>query len=191
MAGSKPPPIAVTSGEPAGIGPDLCIKLCRGGNSQRLVILADREMLNARADLLGIKSVFAAYAPGAAPPPGDLEVLHIPTATRVQAGCLDPRNGAYVIALLRRALTGCENGEFAAMVTAPVHKAIINDAGIPFTGHTEFLAEQTRQFADPKLLHLFTAGAKSTVAASTNPHQRARENLVHVLFNHNDFLTVR
>lgn len=137
------PVIALTYGEPAGIGPDLCIELAGRSLPARLVILGDRDVLEARAALLDRTSRFADYSPQAAHLPGVLEVLHVPAGTPVHAGRLDVRNASHVMALLRRALSGCQSGEFAAMVTAPVHKAVINDAGIAFTGHTEFLAEQT------------------------------------------------
>jgi 4-hydroxythreonine-4-phosphate dehydrogenase len=143
MSDSDIPVIALTYGEPAGIGPDLCIELAGRSFRARLVILGDRDVLEARAALLDRTRLFADYSPQAAHLPGALEVLHVPAGAPVHAGRLDVRNASHVIALLNRALSGCESGEFAAMVTAPVHKAVINDAGIAFTGHTEFLAEQT------------------------------------------------
>ena len=137
------PVIALTYGEPAGIGPDLCIELAGRPFPARLVILGDRDVLEARAALLGHARSFAGYIPQAAHLPGILEVLHVPAGTPVHPGQLDKRNASHVMALLGRALSGCQSGEFAAMVTAPVNKAVINDAGIAFTGHTEFLAAQT------------------------------------------------
>jgi 4-hydroxythreonine-4-phosphate dehydrogenase len=137
------PVIAMTYGEPSGIGPDLCIELAGRSFPARLVILGDRDVLEARAALLDRTRRFADYSPQAAHLPGVLEVLHAPAGAPVHAGRLDVRNASHVMALLSRALSGCQSGEFAAMVTAPVHKAVINDAGIAFTGHTEFLAEQT------------------------------------------------
>ena len=91
--------------------------------------------------------MIADFDPGRRPAPGTLEVLHLPLAQPCRAGVLDPANGPYVLSLLERAADGCMSGEFAAMVTAPVHKGVINDAGIAFTGHTEFLAERTRASA--------------------------------------------
>ena len=136
--------IAITSGEPAGIGPDICLALAeRADAGSRLVVLGDRYMLAARAAQLGRRVALAEYAPGgAAAPAGTLEVLHIPAAVTAVAGRLDAANSAYVLALLDRAMQGCQSGEFAAMVTAPVQKSIINDAGIPFSGHTEYLAHK-------------------------------------------------
>ncbi|PKO87378.1 MAG: 4-hydroxythreonine-4-phosphate dehydrogenase PdxA [Betaproteobacteria bacterium HGW-Betaproteobacteria-12] len=137
------PLIAVTSGEPAGIGPELCLRLLELTGAAQPVVLADRPLLQQRASALGLAVVLRDYLPGQAAQAGVLDVLHVPLVAPAQAGRLDPANGPYVLALLDRALAGCRRGEFAAMVTAPVHKGVINDAGIAFTGHTEYLAEQT------------------------------------------------
>lgn len=146
-AAAPAPLIAVTSGEPAGIGPELCARLAQERFPARLVVLGDRDLIAARARATGQVVAIRDYDPaqpaGRAPFPGSLEVLHVPLAAPSEAGTLDARNGAYVLALLDRALAGCVSGEFAAMVTAPVHKGVINDAGVPFTGHTEYLAEHT------------------------------------------------
>lgn len=138
-------PLVVTSGEPAGIGPDLCLQLADHQGPQALVVLADRDILSERAKLLGFPIQIRDYRPGddESPPPHTLTVLHVPVAHPVRAGILNPANSPYVLSLLDRAITGCQSGEFAAMVTAPVHKGVINQAGIPFTGHTEYLAEKT------------------------------------------------
>ena len=129
------PVIAVTSGEPAGIGPDICLALAAVQLPCRKVILADRDLLAARAAQLGLAARLRAYDPARAGAADELEVLHLPLAAHVTAGRLDPANSAYVLALLRRAVAGCSDGTFAAMVTAPVHKGVINDAGFAFTGH--------------------------------------------------------
>lgn len=151
----KPLPIAITSGEPAGIGPELCLQLLQwqaGGHplspvidelGAHPVILCDKSLLASRAALLGLDMTLRDYVPGQAPNRKALDVLHVPLAAPCQPGQLDPANADYVIALLDRALAGCQSGEFAAMVTAPLHKGVINQAGRPFTGHTEYLAEQT------------------------------------------------
>ncbi|MGE5471095.1 MAG: 4-hydroxythreonine-4-phosphate dehydrogenase PdxA [Bacteroidota bacterium] len=135
--------IAVTSGEPAGIGPELCLRLATYAGTASLVVLGDRALLRERAAALGLPVAFRDYVPGQPAVPGQLDVLHIPLAVAAQPGRLDAANGAYVLALLDRALAGCQSGEFAAMATAPVHKGVINEAGVPFTGHTEYLAEKT------------------------------------------------
>jgi len=142
------PLIAVTSGEPAGIGPELCLRLADYVGEAQPVILGDRQLLAARAAQLGLKLAFRDFCPENAVdrrplPAGTLDVLHMPLAVPAVPGRLDAANGRYVLALLDRALAGCRSGEFAAMATAPVHKGVINEAGVPFTGHTEYLAEQT------------------------------------------------
>ena len=141
------PVIAVTSGEPAGIGPELCLRLAEGSAhprfSARLVVLGDKALLAERARLLGVRVTLRDWRADALPEPETLDVLHVAADAASAPGRLDPVNSRYVLRLLDRALTGCLSGEFAAMVTAPVHKGVINDAGIPFTGHTEYLAEKT------------------------------------------------
>lgn len=138
-----PPLVAVTSGEPAGIGPELCLRLAAESLPAHPVVLADRSLLAARAAAIGLAVPLRDYRPGQPAAPGMLDVLHLPLAEASQPGRLDPANAGHVLALLDRALAGCESGEFAAMVTAPVHKGVINQAGVPFTGHTEYLAEKT------------------------------------------------
>ena len=134
-----PPVIALTTGEPAGIGPELCAVLARERFDARVVLLGDRELLAARA-APGTRAEWQPYRRAACAPTGVLEIEHLPLAVPSVAGRLDARNGRYVLALLDRAAKGCLSGEFDAMVTAPVHKGVINDAGVAFTGHTEYLA---------------------------------------------------
>ena len=137
------PLIAVTSGEPAGIGPELCLRLAERAGASRLALLADRTLLQERAATLGLDVALRDYRPDQAARPGVLDILHVPLCRPAKPGQLDPANSPYVLALLDRALAGCQSGEFAAMVTAPVHKGVINEAGVAFTGHTEYLAEKT------------------------------------------------
>ena len=144
------PVIAVTSGEPAGIGPDICLALTQRTFPARIVVLGDKSLLQQRADLLGLDI-------------SGLEIRHIPLKKSTLAGRLDSANAAYVIALLDTALSGCQSGDYAAMVTAPVHKGIINEAGMPFTGHTEYLAERT---ATARVV-MMLAGAGLRVALAT------------------------
>jgi 4-hydroxythreonine-4-phosphate dehydrogenase len=149
-----PPIIAVTSGEPAGIGPELCLRLADHDGPVRLVVLGDRQLLADRAAHLGLVVPIVDFDPAVTVDRGSLAVLHCPLAAPSHPGQLDPANATYVLSLLERALSGCQSGEFAAMVTAPVHKGVINAAGIPFTGHTEFLAEKT----DTPLVVMMLAG---------------------------------
>lgn len=137
--------IAVTTGEPAGIGPDLMIQLCQQSWPTELVICADKSMLQERAALLDLPLEITDYNPDlpAQPSPaGSMTVLHQPLAEKVEPGRLNEANGQYVVSTLNRACQGNLDAEFAAVVTGPVHKGIINDAGIPFSGHTEFFAHQ-------------------------------------------------
>jgi 4-hydroxythreonine-4-phosphate dehydrogenase len=138
-----PPLIAVTSGEPAGIGPELCLRLADYQGSERLVVLGDRDLLAERAKQLGLPVAIRDFCPKSEVHRSTLDVIHLPLATVSVPGQLDPRNGPYVLALLDRALAGCQSGKFSAMVTAPVHKGVINQSGVFFTGHTEYLAEKT------------------------------------------------
>jgi len=138
-------PIAVTAGEPAGIGPDLCLALASLTLPCSLLIIGSRALLAERALVLGLGVELVPYLPGGntAHQPGHLAVLDVPLAVPCVAGRLDTANARHVLALLDRATDGAANGEFAAMVTAPVQKSVINDAGVPFTGHTEYLAART------------------------------------------------
>jgi len=144
------PAIAVTSGEPAGIGPEICLRLAEREWPARLVVLGDRDLLAARARQLGLD-------------PGRIEIRHVPLQESALAGRLDPANARYVLNILDVALAGCVSGEYAAMVTAPVHKGVINDAGIAFSGHTEYLAEHT---GTPRVV-MMLAGAGLRVALAT------------------------
>ncbi|MBS0578466.1 MAG: 4-hydroxythreonine-4-phosphate dehydrogenase PdxA [Proteobacteria bacterium] len=136
------PRIALTSGEPAGVGPELCLALAGQVLPCELVCLADRDMLQERAAKLGLAVTLTPYVPGARSGPGCLSVAHEPLAVPSEPGKLDPRNSAYVLRLIDRAIAATLAGEFDAMVTAPVQKSVINEAGIAFTGHTEYLAER-------------------------------------------------
>jgi 4-hydroxythreonine-4-phosphate dehydrogenase len=160
------PVIAVTSGEPAGIGPDICLALAaQQGLPCRAVILGDRELLAARAARLGLSVGLRAFDLAQTPAADGLEVLHLPLAVPVAAGKLDPANSRYVLALLDRAVAGCTEDSFAAMVTAPVHKGVINDAGVPFTGHTEYLAKLT---ATARVVMMLAGGGLRVALATTH-----------------------
>jgi 4-hydroxythreonine-4-phosphate dehydrogenase len=138
--------IAVTSGEPAGVGPDLCLQLARGPLPCELICLGDRDLLAARARQLGLNLNLWDYEPEQPVrphTPGTLAVLHVPLACPCTAGKLDTRNAAAVLAMLDRAAQGCLSREFAAMVTAPVQKSTIIEAGFAFMGHTEYLAQRS------------------------------------------------
>ena len=141
------PRIVITSGEPAGIGPDACVMLAQSAWEADLVVAGDAELLRSAAAALSLPLQIERYESAGAMTShraGTLRVLHIPTAVPVIAGQLDARNARYVLSMLDRACDGCTNGEFAAMVTAPVQKSTIIEAGFAFVGHTEYLASRTR-----------------------------------------------
>ena len=127
---SERPVIALTTGEPAGIGPELALMLEPGQFQARIVLIGDANMLAERGRALGRSTC-------------SIEIVNVPLARAARAGHLDVANAPYVLATLDRAIDGCRSGEFDAMVTAPVHKGVMNEAGIAFTGHTEYLAERT------------------------------------------------
>jgi 4-hydroxythreonine-4-phosphate dehydrogenase len=160
-------PLVITSGEPAGIGPDLCVQLAVQSCAVPVVVIADKNMLRQRADQLGITVQLHDFAAGqaVADAPGSLTVLHIPLRAVTLPGSLNPANSGYVLEMLRVAVQGCAAGHFAGMVTAPVHKGIINDAGIAFTGHTEFLAEQT---GTPRVVMMLVGGGMRVALATTH-----------------------
>lgn len=136
-------PILVTSGEPAGVGPDLCLSLINAKLNHPVVILADQELLAKRVKELNRSVEFCEYKKSNLDslPDGKLAVLNLPCETKVIKGKIDPLNARYVINMLSMAVRCCLQGEFAALVTAPVHKGVINQGGFAFTGHTEFFAE--------------------------------------------------
>ena len=140
--------VAITSGEPAGVGPELCLRIVERDWPVRLVVLGDIELMRARAAAQGSSVQIVPFDAAVAPVPGVVEVVHLPLAHPSLPGKLDPANGAYVLRLLDQAIEGCVSGRFAAMVTAPVHKGVICEGlgahdTMPFTGHTEYLAEHT------------------------------------------------
>ena len=156
-------PLVLTAGEPAGIGPDLCLRLAQQPPAGiPIVLLASRALLENRAAQLGLPCALPDYAPGIAAP---TSLLSLPLAEPAQAGRLNAANAAYVLACLRRAVEGCRHGEFSGLVTGPVHKGVINDAGIAFTGHTEFLAELTDT---PRVVMMLTGGGMRVALVTTH-----------------------
>jgi 4-hydroxythreonine-4-phosphate dehydrogenase len=136
------PTLVFTPGEPAGIGPDLAVGLARRALPARLAVIADPEVLRQRAEQLGQTLIIDSWQ-GQIHAPGRLAVIPIHCVQPVRPGQLNPANARYVLRTLERAVDGCLAGEFDALVTGPVQKSVINDAGIPFTGHTEFLAARS------------------------------------------------
>ena len=174
------PRIAITSGEPAGIGPDICVMLAQHKVNANITIIGDAEMLVARALQLNIDFDVK-------------KVLHIPSAAPVTAGTLNPANSQYVVNTLTCAMDGCVTGEFDAVVTAPVHKGIINEAGISFIGHTEFFAEYTQS---PQVVMMLVGGGLRVALATTHvalkdiPSAITRESLeATIRILHKDLVT--
>lgn len=156
------PLLAITSGEPAGVGPELCSHLALRTWPARLVVLGDLALLRERA-LAGVE--VEAFAPGRPARAGVLEVMPVPLSRASQAGVLSVDNSAYVLRLLDLAIDGCLSRTFAGMVTAPVHKGIISDSGVDFSGHTEYLAEKT---ATPRVVMMLVGGGLRVALVTTH-----------------------
>ena len=167
MTGRAP---ALTPGEPAGIGPDITLAAASSGH-EPFVAFADPDVLRRRAEMLGIELRIRTVGPDIpsshAIPPGELPVVPIAAPSRVVPGRLDAANSAYVIECIRAAVVACRDGAVTGLVTAPVHKGIINDAGIAFSGHTELLAELDG--AARPVMMLCTPGLKVALATTHLP----------------------
>ncbi|PLW81057.1 4-hydroxythreonine-4-phosphate dehydrogenase PdxA [Kineobactrum sediminis] len=162
------PRIAITLGEPAGIGADIVAMIAQQDWPAELVAITDPELLMARARKLGLPLTLQTVdfdAPARPQQAGTIHVQAVPTAVPVIAGKLDVGNAHWVLDTLQQAVDGCVAGRFDAMVTAPVQKSVINDAGIPFSGHTEFLAART---ATAQVVMLLAAGELRVALATTH-----------------------
>jgi len=195
------PRIAITAGEPAGIGPDLCVMLAHKALQAQIVVIADSNMLQARAAQIGVPvkiTPFTADQTNVHAGDGTLIVLHHALSHPVSAGILDAHNSQYVLNTLKTAALGCLTDSsnpslFNAMVTAPVHKGVINDAGIVFSGHTEFLAELTN--TEQVVMMLVGGGMRVALATTHLPlkdvpaaiTQNSLETTIRIL--HHDLLT--
>ncbi len=165
QSSNTPPHLVISAGEPAGIGLDLCVRLAHETlDAVYLTILCDQQALLDRAAQLGLPIQLNAR-PELHQGDGRLYVHHVATAQAVQAGQLNPANSAYVLRCLDIAIQGCSSGHFSGMVTAPVHKAVINQAGIKFTGHTEYLALQT---ATAQVVMMLVGGGMRVALATTH-----------------------
>ncbi len=182
-------PLAVTAGEPAGIGPELCLALARGGHSGGLVIVADPGMLQARAAMLGwndiaIREFDPASNRAMRARSGELLVMAQPLPNPSVCGTPDPANSQSLLECIRRAVEGCSSGTFSALVTGPLQKSAINDAGIAFTGHTEYLAQLLSARTPVMLLvaaDLRVALASTHMPLKEVPAYLTRERLAHVI----------
>lgn len=153
------PLLAISAGEPAGIGFDIILQSLP--QLQDCIVIGDKNAIAQRAEQLGIKVAVIEHPPT---DPQQLHVAHVPAPEPVQCGQLNPGNAIYVLSCLDHALQGTLDGEYAAMVTAPLHKGIINDAGIAFTGHTEYLAQR----AESEVVMLLVAGNLRVALATTH-----------------------
>jgi len=169
--------VAITTGEPAGIGPEICLQALAQARKQfphmRFVLLGDRGMLTVRARKLGVPLRLTEYLPERSvhlSATDSVEVLHHPLAHTCEAGKLNPINARYVLNLLDRAIKGAQQQEFAAIITAPVHKAVINEAGIAFSGHTEYFAAAC---GVQKVVMMLAGGGMRVALATTHIPVRA------------------
>ncbi len=145
-------PIVITPGEPAGIGPDLLLQLMQKPQLARLVVISDPQLFEQRAKLLGLPFRWQHYQPASSAKEGAIEFLVNPLPCLPQPGQPDPRCAASLLTGLDRAVDGCLAGGFEALVTGPMQKSVINDAGIPFSGHTEYLAERSGAYLPVMML---------------------------------------
>ncbi len=181
------PPLAVTAGEPAGIGPELCLALAQRRRGRDVVIITDPEVLFARALRLGIEVDIAEIDPQRPPAEVDAGTLRVwpqPVPRAGVCGRPDPANAQALLEGLRRAVDGCLAGTFSGLVTAPLQKSTINEAGIAFTGHTEYLAELTRTATPVMLLvaaDLRVALATTHLPLAAVPEHITRERLTDVI----------
>ena len=162
------PRIVITPGEPAGIGPDVVLMAAQKSWGAELVCIADRDLLAQRAKQLGLSIDLLPFTTGDAPQahqPGQLRYIHVPAPAPITPGELQVENAFYVLATLSLATELCRCGDAQALVTGPVQKSVINDAGIPFTGHTEFLAQA---FNCPKVVMMLAAGDLRVALATTH-----------------------
>lgn len=157
--------LALSAGEPAGIGPELCLQLAAEKRDAGIVVIASQSLLSERARQLGVEVTLHPWQPGTLPQTaaGHLSVRHVDGCASFAAGELDTANSGYVLDTLTVAARGCLAGDFDGMVTAPVHKGVINDAGIEFSGHTEFL----QQLCDVERVVMMLATEELRVALVT------------------------
>jgi len=162
-----PKPLVVTSGEPAGIGPDLCLALAASPWAKRIVVVADPDMLAERARILGVDISLCEYSADTPQDHSGLQVLPQPLQSPAVCGTLNPDNAQSLLDGIERAVSGCQSREFSGLVTAPLQKSVILDAGIDFTGHTEFLAKLTS--AETPVMLLAAKGLRVALVSTHMP----------------------
>ena len=160
--------LALTPGEPSGVGPDLLIKLAQEKQQQQIIAFADPDMLAERATMLGLPlNLVEVQDDFVSSTPSELAVVTVKVAMPVEPGVLNQANAPYVLNCLDAAIASCQEGLCQAMVTGPVQKSIINDAGIKFSGHTEYLAEKTK--SDTVVMMLATEELRVALATTHVP----------------------
>ncbi len=160
--------LAVTPGEPAGIGPDLLIQLIQEGYPHELVAIADPQMLQDRARQLGLELSLRPIEDSPRPlAPAELAIEPFPLAVTAQSGQVNKHNAAAIIHSLDKAIAGCLDKTYSALITGPINKAVINDAGIPFSGHTEYLADHSN--TEQVVMMLATEGLRVALATTHLP----------------------
>ena len=167
------PKLILTTGEPAGIGPDLVLATTLLEWDAHLIAVGNESLLSERARALGLDVEFVPYSstdPISRHHAGCLPLIDLPLSAPCTAGKIDPRNASYILAQLDLAVSLCESGECQGMVTAPVHKATINESGVPFSGHTEYLAEATHA---EQVVMLLASGDLRVALATTHLPLRA------------------
>jgi len=173
------PRIALTPGEPAGIGPDLCLQLAQQNLPCQIIVIAGPKLLQQRAEQLGLSiqiKEFDSMMPTKAQTAGCLTILPVEPAEPVQCGQLNPANSRSVLKAITKAAKGCMDGTFDAMVTGPVHKGVINDAGLPFSGHTEFIADITGGYP---VMMLATPGLRVALVTTHLPLAKVSQAITH------------
>lgn len=177
----EPKRFALTPGEPAGIGPDLCLLIAQKAQPYPLIAIANQTLLAERALQLGLSIVLISVTPNNWPSQpaeaGTLYVWDVSLGAPVEAGKLNCSNGHYVLETLTRAAQGCMDGHFAGMITAPVHKGVINEAGVPFSGHTEFLADLTQ--TPQVVMMLATSGLRVALVTTHLPLREVADAITH------------
>ena len=179
--------IAITPGEPAGIGPDICIKIATQNHHCELVMLTDPELLSYRAQCLNTVIKLKEFNPSQKPKcskAGEITVLPIKTVAPVSSGQLNVKNALPVLKSIKQATQGCLDGLFDAMVTGPVHKGIINDAGINFSGHTEYIAGLTGK---QPVMMLSISGLRVALVTTHLPLKEVPEAITKLWGYYNNF----
>lgn len=184
--------VILTAGEPAGIGPDILIKLAQKKWPVKLVACADPELLKSRAKKIGMNlDLYKLSSSDYNNHKGSLFIYPVFTNEKVEIGKLNKNNSFYVINTLKKACYGCMSGKFSAMITGPVHKGIINDAGINFIGHTEFLSKESNS---KTVVMMFVKNQSRVAFATTHiPLKEVHKNitfesLINIIFVLNDEL---